>query len=428
MSPDPSRDLRRGYRIYRLRTDAADPLASIAFDPPKDSPTLRQALELAYPDAASHEARIRDAIIDFLISERNNESTINDTTSNIHTIPADAAIEVSDVDDRQQLGAIEPHPELGDIKVEIPTSHSFQTGIDDDDDDLGESERQSNHSTSSAWKSMTAVWNPFNRKVSKRGRKTPMTKEEKEEYRKIRKQGACSDCKKRKRKCNDDHYAVSITDKPTAQPRLRRKINVDPENLPPLDEAPPDDALPLPDLGLSFAGDSGFLNFVLGQNSAFDPHGHDESNTDGHFSSDDYTADLWKPRILSHKSSNLSEKRRSFLSYYSEPGMTMAPSIDSMSLHPVDAVEPLSFAPARADDLAGLFINDEGGGGAADQDQGLHQLGLDADAGELQGSSKAARHPDIAWLSAWDQLFDVSLDEARSSLEVFSMAGDEAKS
>ena len=391
------------FRVFRLGDATADPLAGIAFDPPRQSPELRHALLLAYPHSSTHEARIRDAIIDFLVSERNVE--------NAACLPAhEHLFDLVDYDDDQPLGDLELTTSSPMLDM-TPTLDEIHREIQSVASRLDDFERRSDHSASSAWKSMTSTWNPFNRKITKRGRKTPMTSEEKQEYRKIRKQGACNDCRKRKRKCSDDHGAT-LDESDVERPRVRRKADI--AHMTTLSESSLTEDLPLPDLGHNFGNDAAFTNLIR----LPPPSGLDADTLP--FLTDFDPSVLCRPRAMRRQASNLSEKRRSGMSCDSEPGMTLAPSIDSLSLHCPDADHAsISAYLALPSDFAHLAGVDQMG-------DMLLAIAPSASVDASPDAGPAKETTDMAWLGAWDQLFDVSLDEARTSLEGLTMGHDAA--
>ena len=62
------------YFIYRdTQSETFDPSAGLQFFPPKDSDELFFALRTAYPAASTHSERMRNAVIDFLLQERDAE-------------------------------------------------------------------------------------------------------------------------------------------------------------------------------------------------------------------------------------------------------------------------------------------------------------------------------------------------------------------
>ncbi|KAI7717765.1 hypothetical protein KC322_g2350, partial [Hortaea werneckii] len=64
-----------GYFIYRDTQPGQpfDPASPPVFFPPKDSDELFDALRAKYPHTKTHSERMRDAIIEFLLNERESE-------------------------------------------------------------------------------------------------------------------------------------------------------------------------------------------------------------------------------------------------------------------------------------------------------------------------------------------------------------------
>ena len=82
-----------GYIIYRdvAPGEPYDPMTPPTFFPPKDSDELFDALRVKYPHVKSHSERMRDAIIEFLIEERDTEQLtqiLSPTMTTEMTIPA----------------------------------------------------------------------------------------------------------------------------------------------------------------------------------------------------------------------------------------------------------------------------------------------------------------------------------------------------
>jgi len=160
------------FKIFRRPITAeeySDPCAGIEFDPPRDSDALFDVLRFEFPDGLSHRSRMRDAVIEFLVQERDGErsSISSNKKSKMDSSPLPKA----------------PANTVLDTKTPSENVSSETTG---------------------QWKDMTGVWSSTSGLARRPRWRRTMNEQEKHEYRKRRATGACDICKRRKRKCTHD--------------------------------------------------------------------------------------------------------------------------------------------------------------------------------------------------------------------------------
>ncbi|KAL1310637.1 hypothetical protein AAFC00_000906 [Neodothiora populina] len=171
------------YRATSMNGESYDPTASIQFYPPKDSDELFDALRAAYPQSKTHADRMRDAVIDFLLKERNTEQLQSTMASTPSTWSQPSATCSSST-----LSS----PDLIDLATPVSSTSPLPAM----------SRQQSKSSTGqSGMEQMTGVFSLSNNSQLKTRTRRKMTETEKAEYRKRRIVKACDKCSKRKRKC-----------------------------------------------------------------------------------------------------------------------------------------------------------------------------------------------------------------------------------
>lgn len=182
----------KGYQISRKPDQADDSLDSFEWQPPKESDELYEALKGAFPKGTTHRYRMRDALIDFLLQEREGERELQRIS-----VPAvkraafdTQSIRSSDEDKFQQnsLRGSERRPRdtihRGSMPPETP-DEPFQV---------------SRKKKPKDWDTMTVVWTSESGLARAPRPKRTMTEEERKDYQLRRVRGACVSCKKRKRK------------------------------------------------------------------------------------------------------------------------------------------------------------------------------------------------------------------------------------
>ena len=182
----------KGYRISRKPDQPDDSLDSFEWQPPKESDELYEALKGAFPKGTTHRYRMRDALIDFLLQEREGEResqkifvpTVKGPTSRTQSIRS------GDKDKLHQnsLHGSEPKPR--------DTSHGGPTPPETPDDPSQVPRKKKPKD----WDNMTVVWTSESGLARAPRPKRTMTEEEKKDYQLRRVRGACVSCKKRKRK------------------------------------------------------------------------------------------------------------------------------------------------------------------------------------------------------------------------------------
>lgn len=178
----PSNDT-RGYRISRKPDQLDDSLDSFEWQPPKESDELYEALKSVFPKGTTHRYRMRDALIDFLLQEREEERESQKiTTTTIKPIAElnDATTWVKSTSDSEPQVALSGN----EVSSNIPNGQLS----------LPRKKKPKD------WDSMTVVWTSENGLAKEPRSKRTMTEEEKKEYQLRRVRGACVSCKKKKRK------------------------------------------------------------------------------------------------------------------------------------------------------------------------------------------------------------------------------------
>ncbi|KAK3073768.1 hypothetical protein LTR53_004348 [Teratosphaeriaceae sp. CCFEE 6253] len=199
----PMDDTIPGYFIYRDTPPGQhyDPAAAPIYFPAKDSDDLFDALRLAFPHVKSHSERMRDAMIKFLLEERQAEQMPTPMT----TIPespwqhswpsmsssgsASTLSSPETFDLATPLYGMTPQPQVPALTRQYSTAPSV-------------TETWSGESSPPALEGMTGVFSVSTIDQPKQRIRRKMTEAEKAEYRKRRIAKACDKCAKRKRKCN----------------------------------------------------------------------------------------------------------------------------------------------------------------------------------------------------------------------------------
>ena len=184
-------------RNHAEATKSYDPCAGIQFIPPMDTDELFEALKNAFPNGKTHRQRMRQALIEFLVSEAEAEKSSGAPKLSCKSTPFNSVeglkADVSTVDD--ELISDNSNERLSRAvamlrpKVTKPARNSLE--------------------------GMTIVW-PQDESKPRRFRKS-MTEDERLQYRQRRALGVCSDCKKQKRKVGEtigypiDHTLISLS-------------------------------------------------------------------------------------------------------------------------------------------------------------------------------------------------------------------------
>lgn len=166
----------RSFFIARASANSEDPTA-LEFFPPKGSDELHEALKEAFPFEANLAARMRAAVIEFLLQEQ--QADLTPVSSEYLPSP-------------QSTFTTMPSPSIG-------TSFMSQ--------EASPSRRESVAAGQPSQEALMDVWSLPNKPMAKVHTRRTMTSEEKKAYKQKRLIGACADCKRRRRKC--DHNNAS---------------------------------------------------------------------------------------------------------------------------------------------------------------------------------------------------------------------------
>ncbi|KAF2417414.1 hypothetical protein EJ08DRAFT_654544 [Tothia fuscella] len=180
------------YYITRQITapsDSTDPCAGLVFFPPKGSDELHEALKVAYPFESNLSSRMRQAVIDFLLLEQQQdqvqfESPISNQMSPEY-LPSPQSTFVSTMPSPAISGSSFSNSTVPVTPVAMPAQQDLMD-----------------------------VWSLPSKPLAKIHTRRTMTAEEKKAYKQKRLIGACADCKRRRRKC--DHNNDSSTSPPPA--------------------------------------------------------------------------------------------------------------------------------------------------------------------------------------------------------------------
>ncbi|PPJ52866.1 hypothetical protein CBER1_11317 [Cercospora berteroae] len=188
-------DVTPTYVVYRdiQPGEPFDPTSALLFFPPKGSDELFDALRIAFPHLKTHSERMRDAIIQFLLDERQDEQLQASPAMTMDNAPTWPSMSSSG------SGSVFSSPDL----LDLPTPTSFANSPQAQTPQLA---RQASAATSSkttppSLEQMTGVFSLSAEAQPKQRVRRKMTDAEKAEYRKRRIVKACDKCAKRKRKC-----------------------------------------------------------------------------------------------------------------------------------------------------------------------------------------------------------------------------------
>lgn len=185
------------FMVYRDTPagEPFDPTSPLLFFPPKGSDELFDALRIAFPHVKTHSERMRDAMIQYLLQERQDEqlasptATMDTTTTTVW--PAMSSDSNSTWSSPELLNFPTPEASFSN-SPQLAPQLSRQTSI-------ATSSRAS--PTGPSIDQMTNVFCLSTSSQPKQRVRRKMTDSEKAEYRKRRIVKACDKCAKRKRKC-----------------------------------------------------------------------------------------------------------------------------------------------------------------------------------------------------------------------------------
>ena len=218
--PSPKSTSGRGFTLQRNQSMAEssyDPCAGIEFKPSLGSDELFEALKRAFPRGKNHRARMREAVIEFLIAEREAERSQSQSPGVVRssTLPQQQASE-QDGTSKQvpRVLSLENLETNASSEVTSPATKPTSTLSTSVVDTVIKDQRVSQVGatqhraamTKAAVDELTIVWSSVDGLARKPRIKKIMTEQELEQYRLRRVIGACKVCKSRKRKvCNDAH-------------------------------------------------------------------------------------------------------------------------------------------------------------------------------------------------------------------------------
>jgi hypothetical protein len=153
----------RGFKLIRNDDASNNSLDSFEFQPSKDSDELFHALKAAFPRGKTHKDRMREALIEYLVYEREIDSKI---------LPD------------------KPSSDAG-------SKNGSNSRTNEDHAPISPSNRKR---TSKDWDGMTVVWKSTSGLVKSQRPKRVMTEEQREAYKLRRVRGACVACKRKKKK------------------------------------------------------------------------------------------------------------------------------------------------------------------------------------------------------------------------------------
>jgi hypothetical protein len=171
----------RGFFITRVSAAGdLDPCA-LEFFPPKGSDELHEALKVAYPMEANLSSRMRQAVIDFLLTEQQSEQ--------FHQSPMSTS---------QLSPEYLPSPQSSFVST-MPSPATASGSI------FSQSQPQARSAVPAvpgvpAQQDLMDVWSLPSKPQAKIHTRRTMTSEEKKAYKAKRLVGACADCKRRRRK------------------------------------------------------------------------------------------------------------------------------------------------------------------------------------------------------------------------------------
>lgn len=196
------------YIVYRdiAPGEPFDPTSPLLFFPPKGSDELFDALRIAFPNVKTHSERMRDAIIKYLLEERQDEQlqlpqpspamTLNDIPAAWPTLTPETSLSSGS-------NSMFSSPDLLNFETPASFTHSPQPQAPPQAPQMT---RQASVTTSTdqsppSLDQMTGVFSLSTSAQPKQRIRRKMTEAEKVEYRKRRIVKACGKCAARKRKC-----------------------------------------------------------------------------------------------------------------------------------------------------------------------------------------------------------------------------------
>ncbi|KAL9533057.1 hypothetical protein SMMN14_03841 [Sphaerulina musiva] len=202
------------YVVYRdiSNGEPSDPTSPLLFFPPKGSDELFDALRTAFPHLKSHSERMRDAIIQFLLEERQEEllrtSAAQTMDGTAPTTTTWLSASSSSSSSSSASASVSSSPDLLDFATPSSLSTSPQTLPPQLTRTA--SVAASSQASPPSLDQMTGVFSLSAESQPKQHMRRKMTEAEKVEYRKRRIVKACDKCAKRKRKCPHNQTQMEI--------------------------------------------------------------------------------------------------------------------------------------------------------------------------------------------------------------------------
>ena len=244
-----------GYFIYRDTQPGQpfDPTSPPVFFPPKDSDELFDALRAKYPHTKTHSERMRDAIIEFLLNERETEQ-MQASTSPAASFNEGAAATpwqapswpsvvssgtASTFSSPDTLDLATPSFGMSPFPQSVQPNRHPSMAASTAATSPGATENASDLSPP-ALEQMTGVFSISSTDQPKQRVRRKMTEAEKIDYRKRRMVKACEKCQKRKRKCVHNQVAMDTLGKRSKAKKSDPGANVKHKpTTPPTPMAPP---------------------------------------------------------------------------------------------------------------------------------------------------------------------------------------------
>lgn len=199
------------YVVYRdiSNGEPSDPTSPLLFFPPKGSDELFDALRTAFPHLKSHSERMRDAIIQFLLEERQEELLRTSPALTMDgTAPTTTTWLSASSSSSSASASVSSSPDL----LDFATPSSLATSPQTLPPQLTRtaSVAASSQASPPSLDQMTGVFSLSAESQPKQHMRRKMTEAEKVEYRKRRIVKACDKCAKRKRKCPHNQTQMEI--------------------------------------------------------------------------------------------------------------------------------------------------------------------------------------------------------------------------
>jgi hypothetical protein len=210
-------DLGRKFTLRRnpaLAESSFDPCAGIEFSPEPGSDELFEALKQAFPRGKNHRARMREAVIDFLIAERETERSRSQSPEIVRSSKPPSNEQCSE---RTSVGKQAPailsskRQEtilMSEQTLAVPQPAEASTANSDNHAAAKrpfhvEQAQPGAGNAKIAINELTIIWSSVDGLVRNPRSKRVMTKQDLEQYRLRRALGACKVCKSQKRRVGD---------------------------------------------------------------------------------------------------------------------------------------------------------------------------------------------------------------------------------